>query len=515
MKRYFLLALVVLCLSQAVYGFEITNSKESDKAYVPYARYAEKFISDFLPTVSKYTDEQREAAENTFNEAIAWINGDITSDSEVRESEITVYEGFSPVTIYFKKGFYRYFQFDGNPDYEWIDEKLIKAGATRYKGIAGDKVIYSMKPGNNRISFIEVKGSGSTEIGIYCSHLVFDGSSVTISNEDFNKYENECCFALVSNPQKSQIAKLKLKGSEDAVVGLSLYNYVKYENNSIGFDRRYEFAVKKSDEFILDFIPAVDGLLFFNFCVQEGSVESVSIEFEEGEKLHEIKYGAENGMLVLKGVPADLGAELVPYGFVRDSESLCKPVIDDAGSFVFIAPAGYYKLRLGKNTYLDISGEFFANNIPVSAGEATEITVPAENLRTVNELRKQFPTGDSRQNDNGGSIDITAFTAQNTDGTIEMVINDKLERDVFPEAKDIKITENGVEGKVTNGVGVAAEVIVDPPVLNDNHSGFKRQNEFLCCQDLQIVFARSDLTHDRLRRIDEAVIVGQHIHSHI
>lgn len=449
MKRYFLLALVVLCLSQAVYGFEITNSKESDKAYVPYARYAEKFISDFLPTVSKYTDEQREAAENTFNEAIAWINGDITSDSEVRESEITVYEGFSPVTIYFKKGFYRYFQFDGNPDYEWIDEKLIKAGATRYKGIAGDKVIYSMKPGNNRISFIEVKGSGSTEIGIYCSHLVFDGSSVTISNEDFNKYENECCFALVSNPQKSQIAKLKIKGSEDAVVGLSLYNYVKYENNSIGFDRRYEFAVKKSDEFILDFIPAVDGLLFFNFCVQEGSVESVSIEFEEGEKLHEIKYGAENGMLVLKGVPADLGAELVPYGFVRDSESLCKPVIDDVGSFVFIAPAGYYKLRLGKNTYLDISGEFFANNIPVSAGEATEITVPAENLRTVNELRKQFPTGDSRQNDNGGSIDITAFTAQNTDGIIEMVINDKFERDVFPEAKDIKITENGVEGKVT------------------------------------------------------------------
>ena len=154
MKRYFLLALVVLCFSQAVYGFEITNSKKSDKAYVPYVRYAEKFTADFLPTVSKYTDEQREIAENTFNEAIAWINGDITSDSEVRESEITVYEGFSPVTVYFKKGFYRYFQFDGNPDYEWIDEKLIKAGATRYKGIAGDKVIYSMKPGNNRISFI-------------------------------------------------------------------------------------------------------------------------------------------------------------------------------------------------------------------------------------------------------------------------------------------------------------------------------------------------------------------------
>lgn len=450
MKRFFLSVLVVLCLSQAAYAFEITKSEASEKAFVPYSRYAEKFAGDFLPTVSKYNDKQREAAEKTSNEALNWIKGDFTADSRIGDIDYTVYDGFSPVKIHLKQGFYKIFEFDGSPDYEWLDEKLIKAGATRYRGIAGESAIYSIKPDYNRIAFIKISGNSCTEFRIYCFILAFDGSSVTMSNEDLIKYDSGYNFALASNPKKSQFAKLKIKGSEDAVIGLNLYNCVGYENDELGFISSYDFAVKKSDEFILDYIPAVDGLLFFKFRLKRGSVESVSIEFETGEEIPEIKYGSEKGMLVLKGIPADLGAELVPYGYIRNDDNWKRPVIDDMGSYIFVAPAGYYKLRFGKNPYIDIDGEFYANNIPVSAGEATEVTIPAENLRTINELRKQFPRGgEGEARREGGSIDITDFTVKDTDGTIEMVINDKLERDVFPEAKDIKITENGVEGKVT------------------------------------------------------------------
>lgn len=450
MKRFFLSVLVVLCLSQTAYAFEITKSEASEKAFVPYSRYAEKFAGDFLPTVSKYNDKQREAAEKTSNEALNWIKGDFTADSRIGDIDYTVYDGFSPVKIHLKQGFYKIFEFDGSPDYEWLDEKLIKAGATRYRGIAGESAIYSIKPDYNRIAFIKISGNSCTEFRIYCFILAFDGSSVTMSNEDLIKYDSGYNFALASNPKKSQFAKLKIKGSEDAVIGLNLYNCVGYENDELGFISSYDFAVKKSDEFILDYIPAVDGLLFFKFRLKRGSVESVSIEFETGEEIPEIKYGSEKGMLVLKGIPADLGAELVPYGYIRNDDNWKRPVIDDMGSYIFVAPAGYYKLRFGKNPYIDIDGEFYANNIPVSAGEATEVTIPAENLRTINELRKQFPRGgEGEARREGGSIDITDFTVKDTDGTIEMVINDKLERDVFPEAKDIKITENGVEGKVT------------------------------------------------------------------
>ncbi len=449
MKRYFLLALVGLCLSQAVYAFDISKSEASEKAFVPFARYTEKFNVESLPVNNKYSDEQREAAEKTLEEAMAWLKGDISSDSELCDGDITFYEGFSPVKFNFGKGFTKYFCIDGNPDYEWFDEKLTAAGAIKYRSIDGCGATYFIKPAHDRFSFFYIRGAGNTEINVYASYLAADGCNVAISNDDFCRFDNEYNFALASNPDNSQIAKLKLKGSDDAVVRLSLYSQINYENNYTRLDKSYYFEIKKSDEFILDFIPAVDGLLFCKMNVTEGSVESVNIGFEAGEKLREIKYGAENGMLVLKGVPADLGAELVSYGDVGNSESLCHPVIDDAGSFVFVAPAGYYKLRFGKNPYLDIDGEFFANNIPVSAGEATEVTVPAENLRTINELRKQFPTGSEENKGDSGSIDITAFSAKNEEGTIEMVINDKLERDVFPEADDIKITENGVAGKVT------------------------------------------------------------------
>ena len=114
------------------------------------------------------------------------------------------------------------------PDYEWIDEKMLKAGATRYRGIAGDGVIYVTKPVNNHISFLEIKGNSCTEIKVYSTYLAFDDNSVTMNNEylwdDAFKYKRKEVFAESCKSVESLIENFENGGFtaifKDEILGL-------------------------------------------------------------------------------------------------------------------------------------------------------------------------------------------------------------------------------------------------------------------------------------------------------
>ncbi|MBP5468300.1 MAG: VWA domain-containing protein, partial [Candidatus Riflebacteria bacterium] len=451
MRKHFFLALFILLLAvtQTAFAFEYNKTTEKDEGFIPYSRYLEKLLPEDYSVFPKMTDEQKAEANEEIDKLLASAKGNFDGDFELSEENyrITIYEGFSPLTFEIPNAFVKSYEFDDNAlDIAWLDDTLTKSGAKRYRTTGAD-LVYFIKTGNDRQCFVTIDNKSCLTINFICSYVIPNNTTLSLTAEDFENKDKSFGFAMNSLPGKSQIAKISIKGDEGAKVYFFYSSVDEYENHKEVFNKEIELETKKSFEFTLDSLPSVDGQLYI-LVAKDGEIESVTIKFETIDR-PAVKYGSELGMLVLKGVDPMLGAELMPYCESDEfSNILRNPVVDDTGSFVFVAPAGYYKLLFGKNPYLqDIEGKCFAQNIPVSAGEATEIIIPKENLRTINELRKLYVVADENKSD--GNIQLTNLTVNGEKGVIELIINDPLERDVFPEEKDIKVQANGVEGTVT------------------------------------------------------------------
>lgn len=440
----------LMILSQTIFAFEISKSVETNDGFIPYSRYLEKLDKENLCVTKEMSDEEKAEAEKLIDENLEIAKGDFVANFE-RDGNyrIDLFEGFTPVKIYLHQVYKKDIRFkDNNLDIAWLDEKLTKLGASRYR-TSETKYVYYLKTSADRQCFIIVENEYTKRLYFVCSYLADNNSTITITKDDFTKFNGKVSFFVNSLPDRSLIAKVTVNGNKsdkDARLEFNYRNEMEYEKHEERYNKRIELEPKRNNEFILDGLPNVDGQLCF-VLEKRGEIDSVSIKFETGEKIPTIKYGAELGMVILKGIDPGLSAELEPYYEKNGSHDILhSPILDDTGSFVFSAPAGHYKLLFGKNPYVDFSGRYYSHNIPVNAGEATEITIPSENANAINELRKAYI---STKNKNTGSIQLNNLSVKDSVGTLEMVINDPLERDVFPEKEEIKIQENGVEGKVT------------------------------------------------------------------
>ena len=436
---------------QSVFAFDISNSVVSKDTFVPFSRYLEKLDNKGWTVISGMTDEQKNEANEEIDKLLASAKGDFEAEFEPYDEpyKITVYDGYSPVTFNIQNPFVKTHEIADCPfiDFEWLDTKLTKAGAKRYR-TTGSDAVYFLKTAYNKQCFIIAENKENSTISFLCSNVIPNDCTLTLKREDFDGKEQGLFFTQDSVSGKSQIAKVAIKAEEGAKIFIRYYNETSYEKHEESFEKEVVLETIKSKEFVLDDIPAVDSFLNYNIRV-EGEVESITMKFLTGGDLPDVNYGSTFGTLVLKGVDSNLGAELIPYFKSSEGEKIfTNPILDDAGNFVFTVPAGFYKLLFAKNPYMDgVEGKCFAQNIPVSAGEATEVTIPTENARAINELRKQYVIAD--ENKDTGSIQLTNLTVKDAKGAIELIVNDPLERDVFPEEKEVKVLENGVEGKVT------------------------------------------------------------------
>ena len=452
MKKYiFFVFFTFIFAAQTSFAFEISNSVIAKDSFVPFSRYLEKLDNKGWTVISGMTDEQKNEANEEIDKMLASAKGDFEAEFEPNDEaiKITVYDGFSPVVFNVLNPFIKRYEIPDcqSIDYEWLDKKLTQAGAQRYR-TTGSDAVYFLKTAYNKQCFIIAENKENSTISFLSSNVIPNDCTLTLKREDFDGKDQGLFFTQDSVSGKSQIAKVAIKAEEGAKIFIRYYNETSYEKHYETYEKEVILETIKSKEFVLDDIPAVDGFLNYNVRV-EGEVESITMKFLTGSDLPVVNYGSTFGTLVLKGVDSNLGAELIPYFRSSEGEKIfTNPILDDAGNFIFTVPAGYYKLLFAKNPYMDsVEGRCFAQNIPVSAGEATEIIIPTENARAINELRKQYVIAD--ENKDTGSIQLTNLSVKDTKGAIELIVNDPLERDVFPEQKEVKVLENGVEGKVT------------------------------------------------------------------
>lgn len=437
-----------LAVCESVFAFEVTANSPDE---VPYSKYLEKYDSNGWTVVSEMSEEEQADAVQGIKEIIALAkDGNFTSEFEVSTNEtIKIFENYTSIDYCIPLTYKKCYYFSSHAEFGWLDKVLTELGAVRYSGTAVQSCYY-LKTGKNSQCFINVLGDaqGATELSFFNNFVANKISTVTLEKSDFdNGAEGKFVFCVNSLSGKARVVKVTINGEEDAAINLALNFGATYDSNYNRFEKDFRLEAKRSREFVLDGIPPVDGLMYFTASA-EGSFESIKIEFSSGEDIPVIKFGAELGMIVLKGVDSSLGAKLVSYGSgISFDNNLNSTVVDDFGNYVFTVPAGFYKLEFANNPYADLDGRFFAQNIPVSAGEVTEVAVPVENQRIINELRKNLSYSDVEKAE--GNININAVSVKNTEGTVEIVVDDPLKRDIFPEVKDITITENGVKGSVT------------------------------------------------------------------
>ncbi len=353
-----------------------------------------------------------------------------------------------------------------DPDFSvlWLRAYAKKLGAARLE-TPGDTAVFYVK--ENETSQVWVKAV-IDERGCYLyvvrNTLVPTGKTLTVRTADFTNdtysFNTECVSG------KLQSVTVTLTGPNNSGVNLSCINdrkygeYTRLLRKEIGDAE--EINTKKANTFVFDDIPISEGQILwtFDWSSLRGTLEPTEITFkiENIADIEPIHNGEALGMLRIIGVP--LGeVELLPGDSAENrhpdfDNSYIKGTRDKDGNTVFSLPSGYYAIRFasysewGRNDGppLSIDAPGVIRLIPVNAGEITTVTIPREIKLTYGLLQKQYGTFES----SAGNVEITDNKDNGDTATVSIVINDPLERDVFPEKEDITILEDGLTGKVTD-----------------------------------------------------------------
>ncbi|NCB47283.1 VWA domain-containing protein, partial [bacterium] len=366
---------------------------------------------------------------------------------------------------------------------DWLFDKLIKAGAVKYKACDDDALFY-MKKGAQNQCWIEIhKGSDSFDLNLYFNNLFGIGDEFEVKRQDVSEKENLFYFVTNSIPSKSLSFKVNLAGEKDSTVKITCSSRVENGKLVMALDRQISaegmpISVLKTNQYVFDNIPVVEGQLFWTIDFKEDKpVESVKIRIDTNGEIPSVNYGEKPGILKLIGAPSDIGAIMVSSSGQTfshpdiDSSRLKSPVLDENGNYVFTAPADLYRVSFGESEYLyDVDCKYFMNLIPVNSGEVTTITLSDEVKNAIRELRNEFVNTEEKT---PGSITINDVNAKNDNAEVAIVINDPLDRDVFPEIQDITIAENGFKGKVKD---VKREMALSSIVLLLDSSGSMGEN---------------------------------------
>ena len=141
----------------------------------------EKLDAEDIAVTSEMTDEQKAEADKAIDDLLNQAKSDFISDFDRSENqEIILYEGYSPVRIFIPTVHKKDIRLkDNNLDIAWLDEKLTKIGAIKYR-TTDSALIYYLKLGSDRQCFIKVRNEYSKYIELFCSYLAGNNSTRSI-----------------------------------------------------------------------------------------------------------------------------------------------------------------------------------------------------------------------------------------------------------------------------------------------------------------------------------------------
>lgn len=240
----------------------------------------------------------------------------------------------------------------------------------------------------------------------------------------------------------------EIAGGERATAYITATQYTTTGLLSRSFDYRKELIARECRRYALDDIPQTDEPLYWtiNFAASSADYnrpDSISIRLEKTGTIAPVTISDRLGSLRVVGAlgGAESEAQSAISKLVHEDGFSYGGVVDGNGHTVFHLPAGYYTIR----AKLPGEGGGGIRMVPVNGGELTEVVLPAEFKSTY----ASFETLYGNFNTNAGSISIMDNKDGGDTAEVAILINDPLQRDVFPEKEDITVTEGGAKGEVT------------------------------------------------------------------
>ena len=268
------------------------------------------------------------------------------------------------------------------------------------------------------------------------------GQTITLKPSD-NK-DGIFYFTTKAGSSDFVTAFMEISGSDGATARITASQYERIGGYTRPFDYSKSMEARYCRRYALDDIPQTDGPLFW--CLSFGSgthvPESVTIRFEKTGSIIPVNIGEQTGSIRVIGAPGSAtlsfqsGLSTIKY---ENGYSL-NGVPDSEGNTVFHVPAGYYNIKAA----LPGEGQGGIRMVPVSIGELTEVVLPDEFKSTYSSFESIF----GNFNTNQGSITIHDNKDNGDTAEVSFLINDPLKRDVFPEKKDVTITEGGINGEI-------------------------------------------------------------------
>ncbi len=298
---------------------------------------------------------------------------------------------------------------------------------------------------------VQENDKGGAEITVVKTNTLLAGKTITVRPADYS--DGSYTFYTDCASGSLQSATVKLKGPAKcgvkAVVGsdVKLGEY-QYQTDLELMDD--QLNLKKTDTFVLDNLPVSDKKLRWRLSWGNGAAvpDEISIHIEDSAKLSAVKWGEAPGAIRVTGIPMGEAKVSVPewakleHSEVDIQDGNLAGVADQNGDLLFAAPSGYYNVSIPSGLYGESSVLRF---VPVSAGEVTTVTIPAEMKASVGAMSRLF--GDFETNE--GGIELLSNKSTGNTGTASFVLNDPQDRNISPAKEDVKITEDGVDAAVT------------------------------------------------------------------
>lgn len=264
---------------------------------------------------------------------------------------------------------------------------------------------------------------------------------------EFTKTSLYSLKANITSPWKNEDAILDISAQANFCIGSNEYDM---DNVPLCNSQFHGMNAKLGESYVFDSLVPLPYPMALHFVVRDAENEKLPITFsyEETASILPVTYGNEMGLIRIIGLSQGFGAKISPsncceidaQGF-NSYDVMRRPFRDDEGNYCFSVPAGYYDLEVGTDRMEYDS--CFTNMVPVSANRVTEVIIPEEFRVTMESIGAE----NADFSEKAGNMEIVDIKEKDGKGTIEIMVHDPLERDVFPQPEDFKISENGAEGK--------------------------------------------------------------------
>lgn len=311
-----------------------------------------------------------------------------------------------------------------------------------------DRLTFRYKTEENSMWWADIQQSGEEyRMTVVKEQLLLPGQERTFTPASMEDSPENITFITESNGKKFRSAVIKVP---EGTLTLEITTDFSTGMLKGGSSYMRELPSEKTTTFILDDIPQGEGSYKWKF-VWDDAPETFSVLLVEEGELPTVKLGNELGALKVTGVSyGDVHVEPQKNGYSvhKDYSFLEEYSIDGditpEGDILFWLPAGLWNVVLeADNVGLEYSK---VRLVPVSTGETTILSFPESLKSAYGNLTGYFA---DEENLTGG-IDFVGAEDLGKNATISVIVNDPLNRDIFPTLENTTILEGGIPVKITD-----------------------------------------------------------------